>query len=101
MIYPTHPGHTDDDTSLLAAEAIEPIAGSLRAACLMLLRGEPLSADEMAYIIGASPFTIRPRVSELFRLGLIEKTTGRRRNKSGKLAVVWRAAILEDYKGDE
>ena len=50
-----------------------------------------LTADEIAADLGESVLSIRPRVSELHRLGMIEKTKVRRRNASGMSASVWRA----------
>jgi hypothetical protein len=41
--------------------------------------------------LDASPFAVRPRVTELNRLGLIERSrTERRRNASGMNAAVWK-----------
>ncbi len=48
--------------------------------------------DELADLIGASPLAIRPRITELRKAGLIVDTGCRRLNRSGRKAVVWRAA---------
>jgi predicted ArsR family transcriptional regulator len=67
--------------------------GRLREAALLRLRTSPggLTADEIAAHLGESVLSIRPRVSELRKLGMIEKTKVRRRNASGMSATVWRA----------
>jgi hypothetical protein len=51
-----------------------------------------LTADEIAARLGESVLAVRPRVSELFHAGVIEKTGNRRRNASGLLAHVWKKA---------
>jgi hypothetical protein len=56
---------------------------------------EGATADEIAAAIKRSPFTVRPRVSELGprRMKLIEDTGARRPNAtSGRNATVWRKA---------
>jgi predicted ArsR family transcriptional regulator len=66
----------------------------LRARVLELLAATPagLTADEIAAKLAESVLAIRPRVSELFHAGLIEKTGARRRNASGLSAHVWKKA---------
>jgi predicted ArsR family transcriptional regulator len=49
-----------------------------------------LTADEIAAKLGASVLAIRPRVSELFHAGMIEKSGQRRLNQSGLAAHVWK-----------
>jgi predicted ArsR family transcriptional regulator len=49
-----------------------------------------LTADEIAAALEESVLAVRPRVSELFHAGLIEKTGERRRNQSGLSAHVWK-----------
>jgi len=49
-----------------------------------------LTADEIAAALDESVLAVRPRVSELFHAGLIEKTGERRRNQSGLSAHVWK-----------
>ena len=57
----------------------------LRALVLKVLASAPsgLTADEIAAQLDESVLAVRPRVSELFHAGLIEKTGERRRNDSG------------------
>lgn len=88
--YPTEPGYQMMETSFDAAKAVKPKASTLRDSVLALLRQRAMSADEVAGVLGESVLTIRPRVAELKRLGLIEETGQRHKNKSGKLATVWK-----------
>ena len=64
----------------------------LRARALELLAATPsgLTADEIAAKLEETVLAIRPRVSELFHAGLIEKSGERRPNASGLHAHVWR-----------
>lgn len=89
-VYPVVPGAKErGGTSQLAAEEIAPLAGRLRAAVLSILeRRGPATPDEIADELDESPLSIRPRVTELIRLGLVRKTEERRRNASGKAATV-------------
>jgi predicted ArsR family transcriptional regulator len=66
----------------------------LRARALELLAAAPagLTADEIAAKLAESVLAVRPRVSELFHAGLIEKTGERRPNASGLNAHVWKKA---------
>lgn len=103
MSYPQSPGWkaSDTETSCEAAVAIKASAETLRRDALLLLQAKPLTADEVAEAL-RTPFmsdadfaefkrSIRPRVSELKADGLVEKTPLRRKNSSGKSAVVWQA----------
>lgn len=89
--YPAQPGYQMMETSFDAAKSVRPKAGSLREAVLGMIKQRPMSADDVAGCLGESILAIRPRVAELKRMGLIEQTEMRHRNKSGKMAVVWRA----------
>jgi len=66
----------------------------LKALVLALLAATPagLTADEIATRLGESVLAVRPRVSELFHAGLIDKTGDRRPNASGLGAHVWKRA---------
>ena len=92
--YPDAPGFKEKgDTSQEAAEAMEPRVGTLRARVLKLLRSGDyeMTADEIADYLRETMFAIRPRVTELGKLGLIAKTGKRRKNASGMNAHVWAA----------
>jgi hypothetical protein len=91
--YPHYPGAADRETSIAAAESIAPKTNTLKDQCLQAFAAGPiggLTADECAEIIGSSILSIRPRVTELARTGEIEDSGTRRKNLSGKQAIVWR-----------
>lgn len=94
MGYPQEPGWkaTDTETSQKAAESVANEAVFLRVDCMNALRGQTLTADEVAQKIGRHVLSVRPRMSELRARGLIVPTGKRRRNASGKTAVVWATA---------
>jgi predicted transcriptional regulator len=88
--YPEAPGAQDRDTSRAAADDIAPTAPQLRARALAVLeRSNGLTADEVAGRLGLSILSIRPRLTELSRLGSVRDSGERRRNHSGKKAIVW------------
>jgi predicted Rossmann fold nucleotide-binding protein DprA/Smf involved in DNA uptake len=90
--YPYMPGSKErGGTSEAAAQAIAPAASYLRGRVLASLREHPATADECASRLDLDILSVRPRLSELSRLGLIVKTGERRANRSGALANVWRA----------
>lgn len=90
--YPNQPGFKARETSADAADAAAETAPILRARCLATLeRSNGLTADEVAGRMGASILSIRPRISELTRLGKVRDTGERRNNASGKKAIVWAA----------
>ena len=88
--YPQAPGAKRDGTSQEAADAITDRAAPLRAAVRAALRADKLTADECAAVLGQSVLSIRPRVTELFKMGEIEDAGERRKNASGRNAIVWR-----------
>ena len=67
-------------------------ANKMRAAVLAQCATYPggATADEVAKDLNLSVLSVRPRVSELKRLGEIKQTGGRRKNDSGMTATVWR-----------
>jgi hypothetical protein len=62
---------------------------------LEALEGSPrgLTADQCAAMLGESVLSIRPRFSELARMGQIEESGERRHNESGSKANVYRVAL--------
>ena len=88
--YPAAPGFKAPGTSAEAALAMRGRAKTLRDAVEAVLARHDASADEVADELGESVLAIRPRCSELLRLGKIEAADCRRRNQSGKWAQVWR-----------
>lgn len=90
--YPRSPGAQDRDTSRAAAAEIAPTAATLRAMALDVLEhSNGLTADQVAGRLGRTPFSIRPRITELSRLGKVRDTGDRRANASGRSAIVWAA----------
>lgn len=90
--YPYRPGHKKRDTSRAAAKAIEDRAPTLRDQCLAIFSYfcVDATADEVAEKLDKSLLAIRPRITELARMGLITDTGQRRENASGKMAIVWK-----------
>lgn len=88
--YPYMPGFKSRDTSQAAGASVN--ASLLRAKVLAEFRipGMWLTADEVAERLGIDKLSIRPRVSELSRLGKLIDAGCRRKNASGKSAIVWR-----------
>lgn len=91
--YPNRPGFKQYGTSQEAADAIEPHADTLRGKALAAIRAagpDGLTADEVADCLDRSVLSIRPRISELLEVGLIERNGHRRKNKSGLFADAYR-----------
>jgi hypothetical protein len=83
------PPHSNPTTSLEAAEAIRPSAGSLRAKVLAYLTLYPHSTDEDIQLgLGMDGNTQRPRRRELEQMGKIRES-GIKRLKSGRNAKTW------------
>ena len=86
--YPVTAGWTAEGPSHEAAETID--AATVRTEVLRWLRMHgPVTADEAANALGYTPFTIRPRFTELKALGFIQDSGDRRKNSSGRRATVW------------
>lgn len=90
--YPASPGFKAPGTSQEAAEAIKPVVHYLQGVVLKHLAYWPdqgRTADECAEELNKSVLSIRPRFSELKEKGLIVDTGQRRKNASGRNAIVW------------
>ena len=93
--YPQEPGFKRCGTSQEAARAIAPLAKGIRGRVLRHFQSHfpaGMTVDEVSRDLKISPFTTRPRVSELHAQGLLEQTVERRANDSGHSATVWRAS---------
>lgn len=98
--YPNHPGAQDRETSHAAADAVAEKAPQLRARALAVIeRSKGLTADEVAGRLGLSILSIRPRMSELARLGKIRDSGERRLTGSGNTAIVWSPVFPAHLKG--
>lgn len=93
--YPDAPGHRGVDTSMLAAQCVEPGLGRLQRMAEAAIREagpDGLTADELAARLGMERWSIQPRTSELRRKGRIRDSGRRRLNLTGKQAIVWVAS---------
>jgi hypothetical protein len=89
--YPDRPGHKVPGTSEEAARAIAGVAGTLRDKVREVIARCPtgITADDVALQLNRSILSVRPRVSELRRLGDIRQAEGRGKNQSGMTASRW------------
>jgi hypothetical protein len=99
--YPYSPGYRGarGEPSEVAAKAIALKMTGLRREVLNHLRTraiEPLTADQIAIALARTPFSIRPRVTELYRMYLIERGAERGRNKSDQSAHRWRFRLADE-----
>ena len=79
-------------TSEEAAESIEGSAATLRLRVLTFIKlYGPVTDEEIANGLGMNPSTARPRRIELVNMGRVVETGERKKNKSGRSAVTWRA----------
>ncbi|SFO74166.1 hypothetical protein SAMN05216330_104447 [Bradyrhizobium sp. Ghvi] len=97
--YPDRPGAKErGGTSEESANAIAPLAADLRGKFAKhFFETHPLTwtADECADRFQVSPFSARPRISELRNAGLIKPSGERRRNRtSTHFATAWIATDL-------
>lgn len=90
--YPDAPGWKARDTSRKAAEAVAPIAGTLRERVLVEVRRAPGTPEQIAHRMRVPLLSIRPRFSELARRGLIKDTGKRGDSQGGRHSIVWGAA---------
>lgn len=91
--YPERPGFKEGETSREAAEQMESRAATLRALVLDYIKSNPgHTADEIAAELNESQWSIRPRVSELRKLGRIVNEGRGTNPHSGKSAHRWRVA---------
>lgn len=88
--YPNSPGFKREGTSKLAAETFASEDDKLRDQVMKVLSLGDYTSDEIAVRLKRTPFSIRPRVSQLFTQGKIADTGQRRKNESGHQATVWR-----------
>lgn len=98
--YPHRPGAQGRDTSLAAAEHAAETAPLLRGKALAIVeRSNGMTADEVAGKLGLSILSIRPRMTELSRLGKVRDSGKRRANASGRNAIVWAPVFPARIKG--
>lgn len=93
MDYPNEAGFKEHNgTSELAAYRIEASgkAQKLRGMVLDTFKVGDFTADEVAGLLREGVLSVRPRVSELFSSGFLEKTGLRRKNAYGSACAVFR-----------
>jgi hypothetical protein len=94
-LYPNAPGSQPRDTSQDAGESMRESAPTLRGKALDVLRLDgAATADEIAAKLGQTVLAIRPRITELNKMQLIQDSGSRRANTSGRMAVVWQIKDL-------
>ena len=84
--------HNGTPTSEAAADAIAPVAASIRDTILELIRSrgpDGATADEIEAASGYRAPTVTPRVLELRRRGQVLKTDRTRATSSGRQAAVY------------
>lgn len=90
--YPDRPGHRGVETSVAAAADLAPRLAPLQRQVLEAISAagmRGLTADECCQALKLDRWTVQPRTSELRRKLLIGDSGQRRRNASGKSAIVW------------
>jgi predicted ArsR family transcriptional regulator len=90
-LYPYLPGSQQVDTSIEAAELIKEGAETIRRKVFDVICNKGnfgATADEVSELLSLSPFTVRPRVTELYKQGKIERKD-KRKNGSGRTAYVY------------
>ena len=91
--YPNAPGFLErNGTSQQAAHAVAPKDEAHRAIILRALKAHgSMTADQAGEVVGLNPLQCRPRVTQLYKLGLVEKTGEKRPSSGGSPSWVWRA----------
>jgi predicted ArsR family transcriptional regulator len=90
LTYPKAPGFKVHGASEVAACAMADKAMQIPVLKELANHSGGATADEIAKALGLSILSIRPRVSQLRRLGKIEEIGARRKDESGMSATVWR-----------
>lgn len=86
------PTQLHSETSVAAAELIEPHANTLQAEVLEYLRimgGDGATDEQMQEMLMLNPSTQRPRRIELVKAGLVIDSGRTRKTASGRQAMVW------------
>ena len=91
--WPGDPGptaHKDGPiTEQLALEFVAPKLTGLRLSALESVAKRPQTGSEVAADMGAWLYSVKPRLTELNRMGLVEQTDELRKNERGRKEVVW------------
>lgn len=95
------PGYKVAGPSKQAAKEMQSKAGTLRNQALEELAKGAGTADEIAERVGVSILAMRPRLSELLSMNLIEDSGARRKTSSGKTGTVWALRKNQNLGGNE
>lgn len=90
--YPDDPGYRNTDTSEAAAEDMKPSAKFIRQKVFEAIKAADvigLTTEEIADRTGIEYRSVQPRTSELRVEGRIMDSGQRRKNATGKAAIVW------------
>lgn len=90
--YPFTAGHRDIDTSIAAAELINAALPKLQRSVLSVIAAagaHGATGDEIAAVLAWERHRVRPRTSELRRLGKIVDSGWRRPSLAGIASIVW------------
>lgn len=86
------PARTESDTSVAAAQEIQPHSETLRERVLGYVRGRKgATCDEVEVALAMSHQTASARIRELVKLGQLHDSWSARKTRSGRKATVWRA----------
>lgn len=92
--YPEAPGYKARKTSLDAARGMTERAPKLRDRIFDSLKTEgPATPEIIAERLGEPLMNVRPRLSELAKLGLVFDTGRRGEAQGGRRAIVWGAGL--------
>jgi transcription initiation factor IIE alpha subunit len=100
-LYPYSPGSQKVDTSIEAAELIKAGADTIRKKVFDVIINKGsfgATADEVADLLALSSFTVRPRVTELYKQNKIERKD-KRKNASQRLAYVY--VVSKDHVNNQ
>lgn len=95
ITWPGDPGPTahkhGPDTEQLALEFVAPKLSGLRLKALQSLASAQsgLTGSQVAERMGAWLYSVKPRLTELDRMGLIEDSERREKNDRGRQEIVW------------
>lgn len=96
------PPHNGTDTSREAAEAIRPVAATMRdriALAVYAAGADGATDQELAERLGMDPSTVRPRRGELVAAGRLADLGERRQTKAGRRAIVWHSTVWAAHAG--
>lgn len=92
------PPSNSTETSQAAADSVKEDASTLRSKVLEVIRKTPggLTTDEVEQLLHLNHQTASPRMWELHRRGLIGDSGNRRKTRSGRMAIVYRALTEQE-----